>query len=407
MSFTSAHRDLSLVVGAKSVSLLGDEVAAIALTLRLQGNGAHPGAVAALLVAGLLPLVVLAPLVGRLVDGHDSRSLLLASSLAQAVRCTVLAFQDATAVILLLVAVLGCGQAVNGVTWQSLLPGIVGTEELPRAMGLSQAGSAVASVASPALAGLLFAGFGAPVPLLLDAATFAVITVAAVLVSTRRAPAAAPGRQFDGGGLRIMRADPLLRALLSMIAVFVVLGSMVNVVEVFLIRDTLRAGATWYGSAGAIFAAGLLVASVLAGRLRGDGALVRAVVLSAAVLAAGLVGFSVVPNIYWLLPAAVVVGAANGVLNVAVGALVMGRAEASARGRVSAALNGVASAAAIGAYALGAALSLVLGPREVFALAGGLGLLAPVAFGRRLVRLGHGPVAQRRPEPAVRADCGI
>jgi MFS family permease len=384
-----------LVVVAKSVSLLGDEVAALALTLRLQAHGAGPAAVAALLIAALVPLIVLAPLVGRLVDGHDSRALLAGSSLVQGALCAVLAFQGSTPAILLLVAALGCGQAVNGATWQALLPGIAGREGLPRAMGLSQAGATVASIAAPALAGLLFAGYGVRVPLLLDAVTFLAITVGALLVTTRHGRARVATEPGGSGstaaapattGLGIMRRDPLLRTLLLLLGLFAGLGSMVNVVDVFLVRGTLHASATWYGVSGAALAVGMLVASVTAGRLRGDGPLARWFVISLLVLAAGLLGSAAVPNVYALIPLSALIGAGNGVLNVTLGSLVMGRAAAEVRGRVAAALSGIASAAQLAAYVLGGALGVALTPREIFAIGGGLGLLAPLVLGRRLIR---------------------
>src|ERR1700712_245027 len=94
MSFTSASlwrmRDLRIVVLARAVSLLGDELALVALLLRTQGQGDGAWPVVALLMAGLLPLVLLAPLVGRLVDRLDSRWLLLGSSCAQLACCLAL-----------------------------------------------------------------------------------------------------------------------------------------------------------------------------------------------------------------------------------------------------------------------------------------------------------------------------
>jgi MFS family permease len=104
MSFTSSRRDLWLVVVAKSVSLLGDEVAAVALVLRLQSHGAQPIAIAALLIAAMLPLLLLAGIVGRLVDRYDSRVLLVVSSLAQGALCVLLAYTADTGVVLGLVA---------------------------------------------------------------------------------------------------------------------------------------------------------------------------------------------------------------------------------------------------------------------------------------------------------------
>ena len=187
-------------------------------------------------------------------------------------------------------------------------------------------------------------------------------------------------------GLGIMRRDPLLRTLLLLLGLFAGLGSMVNVVDVFLVRGTLHASATWYGVSGAALAVGMLVASVTAGRLRGDGALARWFVISLLVLAAGLLGSAAVPNVYALIPLSALIGAANGVLNVTLGSLVMGRAAAEVRGRVAAALSGIASAAQLAAYVLGGALGVALTPREIFAIGGGLGLLAPLVLGRRLIR---------------------
>lgn len=403
MSFTSAvRRDLSLVVVAKTVSLLGDEVAALTLTLELQARGDGTVPIAALLMAALVPLVVLAPLVGRLVDTLDSRRVLVTSSLVQAALCAVLAFQTSTPLILLLVAALGAGQAVNGATWQALLPGIVGTDALPRAMGLNQAAMTIASVISPALAGVLFGQFGARVPLLLDAGTFLAITVAGLFVATRHGGRAAGAAARQGGGLGILRRDPLLSRLLLLLAVFVALGSMVNVVEVFLVRGTLRASATWYGVTGAAFAVGMLGGALLGGRLRGEVPLARALVGGAAGLALALVGIAAVPNVYWLLPLTAAVGVGNGMLNVALSSIVMGRAATDVRGRVAAALSGVASAAQLGAFAAGGALGTVLTPREIFVLGGVLGLLAPLVLGGGLLRRAAqtAPVAAATPAAA-------
>jgi glyoxylase-like metal-dependent hydrolase (beta-lactamase superfamily II) len=52
------------------VSTFGDGVALVALTLRLQADGAHPYEVGLLLTAGVVPLLLLARRVGRLVDAH-------------------------------------------------------------------------------------------------------------------------------------------------------------------------------------------------------------------------------------------------------------------------------------------------------------------------------------------------
>jgi MFS family permease len=239
--------------------------------------------------------------------------------------------------------------------------------------------------------------------LLADAATFLAITAAGLLITTRRGSAKAAATGNPGGGLAIVRADPLLRMLFALLALFVTLGAMVNVVEVFLVRETLHASMTWYGVVGAMFGAGALTGALLGGRLRGEHALARSFAGAAAVLAAGLAAMAVVPTVVLVLPVAYLIGAANGVLNVALSSLVMGRAAADSRGRIGAVLNGVASGTQLGAYAMGGLLAAVLTPREIFAAAGISGLLAPLLFTRRLVRAASGaPAVPATRKPAQR-----
>jgi MFS family permease len=178
---------------------------------------------------------------------------------------------------------------------------------------------------------------------------------------------------------------------------------MINVVDVFLVRGTLHASATWYGIVGAAFAVGLLGGSLGASRFRDPHALPRAFIGSALVLAASLASMGLAGNVWTLLPVCVVAGTANGVLSVALSTLVMGRAAERVRGRVAAAVSAVASGAQIAAYVLGGALGAVLTPREVFALGGLLGLLAPLLFGRRVLRAAKAPADTVA--TAVRADC--
>src|SRR5256885_13616819 len=123
MCFTSSlwrNRDVWIVVLARAVSLLGDEAAVVALTLRLHDSGGGSGAIAALFVAGLLPLVICAPLAGRLVDRYDSRYLLGWSGSAQAGLCAALAMVQSTPAVPGPVFAPGGRPARNGASWETL-----------------------------------------------------------------------------------------------------------------------------------------------------------------------------------------------------------------------------------------------------------------------------------------------
>ena len=328
MSFTTTllmrSRDFRIVLVARALCLFGDEAALVALTLRLHDTGGGPSLVALLLGAGLLPLVLLAPLAGSMVDRFDSRTLLVTSSLGSALVCLVLAWTTAPAAVLALVALLGAGQAVAGATWQAMIPALVGEERVGEAMGLLQAGFTTAGIAAPAFAGLLSGAFGPRVPLLVDAGTFVALAAAAVAVRVRRVPATAADE--TGGardGLAFLRRDPVVAPLVLSLGVFVLLGQMVNVVEVFLVRDTLASTATWYGLLAAIWATGAVGGALYGGRRPDEAARVMAISLATGVLSLSLLCFAVAPGIWFLVPLSVLGGAANGVLNACAGAVVI------------------------------------------------------------------------------------
>jgi MFS family permease len=308
--------------------------------------------------------------------------------------------------VLVLVAALAAGQAFTATTWQALLPAISGPEDLTRAAGLSQAATTVAGIAAPALAGVLTGAFGARIPLLIDTVTFLAITAAALLVRTRRG-AAQPADSTWSGGFAFLWRDPLLRLLVLLLGLFITLGAMVNVVEVFLVRVSLHADALWYGVSAAGYACGVLVGALGAGRIPVGGQAAR-LVGAAAALAVGLIAIGLSPTVQVLLVAQFATGIANGVANVCAQTLVMGSAAPAERGRVGALVTGVLSAAELGAYVAGGALAAVLGPREIFVGAGVLGLAVPLLLGRALLRA-TGPVAApgteavRRSSPAAAA----
>lgn len=385
MSFISGRRDLLLVVTARSVSLFGDLVATIALVLRVQSHGASALSVAALLIANLAPIFLLSGIVGRLVDSRDNRRLLVASGLAQAAVCVPLATIGALSLTLALVTLLGVGQAVNGATWQALLPAVAPKDGLARATSFVQAGTTLAGIVAPAVGGLLVGLYGARVPLLVDGGSFLAVAAAALLLRARRTLAVPDGTR-PSGGLAIVRREPVLRATLALLFLFILLGATVNVVEVFLVRVTLHADALWYGLVGAGYSAGVLAGALAAGRISALGAQARWFVGSAGALALGLVAMGLAPTVEALTVIGFGAGIGNGVLSVCAQALLMGTAAPEERGRVGALVAGTLSAAELGAYAAGGALASVLGPREIFVYGGLLGVLAPVLLGRALLR---------------------
>ena len=403
LNVVRGRRDLTVALAGRMVSTFGDGVALVALILRLQGDGARPYVVALLLGAGVVPQLLLANPIGRLVDTHDSRRLLVWGGLAEVATTIPLIFLHSVVPIVLLVAVLGGAASVTGATWSALIPRVVGEEHLAEAISAQQSLNVMALIGAPAAGGLLAGAFGTGVPITVDAATFVAVTVAAALVRTRRVPER--GHPSDRpsavrGGFAFLRADRVLAPLLAGVALVVLLVGMVDVVLVYLVRETLHAGGVWYGVAEASWMAGMVAGSLGTGRIGTEHGRVRATIAGAAVACAGVAGFAIAPVVWILVPLSIFGGIGNGYAGTCLSTLLMSRTPDIVRGRVSAAASAVFGGAQGLSLLLGGLVAVVLSPRAIYALGGLLGVAAA-----SIVAVTHASpeseTAMRREEPEV------
>ncbi|MDN5854524.1 MAG: MFS transporter, partial [Actinomycetia bacterium] len=106
------HRDLRIVLPARALSMLGDQVTLVVLLLRI-GERLTALHVTVLLMAFALPLFALAPLAGRIVDEHDSRRVLVAAGCVQVAASIALVLSPNFVLTIGAVLVLQAGQAVS------------------------------------------------------------------------------------------------------------------------------------------------------------------------------------------------------------------------------------------------------------------------------------------------------
>ncbi|MFF0315377.1 MFS transporter [Micromonospora sp. NPDC005252] len=427
MSFTTGRSrwsDVWLAAAARGTTICGDFLAATALALALQGAGAGGPAVSGLLLAATLPLVVLAPLAGRLADRVDSRTLLVTVGLAQAAICTLLAVVAQPVLVVALVALLASGLAVTQPCLAALLPAMVRRADLPRANAISQTAVSLGALGGPVLAGLLVGQFGTRVPLLVDAATYLALVAAGLLLRTRRGgrrtaaavpTAAGPsvaGLPTAGGtteGWRL-RLDPLMLVMVVSTAVVIAAIGGINVIEVFFIRETLKGSATTYGLVGAAWMAGMLpggwLAARLARRLDDDGALVRGVLIALAGCSLMVLLAALVPTAGVLVPLWLVAGAANGLTNVFANLLIARRVPEAMHARSYASFGAAVQGGSMTGYLLGGALLTQVSPRPLIAGAGAAGLLVVLVFVPVVARAVRRPVREQSAGPGRDTTAG-
>ena len=260
---------------AQFVSVFGDFLAIFGvisrITFRLHGS---PGDVARVIVAYMVPVALVAPLAGVLVDRWPVKRVMIASDLIRAGLAASLVLAHSIPQLALSLAALGLVSSFFGPAQSVALRTLVAKEDLlPANALLAQAFYAV-RVFSPAVAGALVALLGENACFWIDAASFVASAGLIGSLAIHRPGGAHDGtiraflRDFAGGNRFIFTHRELTFAFLSSCLAMFVLSSFSPLISVY-VRDTLRAGALLYGGISAMVGMGLFAGTQL---LRSAGA---------------------------------------------------------------------------------------------------------------------------------------
>jgi MFS family permease len=222
----------------------------------------------------VMPIIVFSLISGVVADAWDRRKLMLftqAAAAATALTLALLAFNGLSVAwpIYVLAALGSAVGAFDLPARQALVPMLVPRDHLPNAITLNTIMFQTASVAGPALGGLLIATTSVGWAYLANAVSF--VFVIAALLMMRDVPAREPskaGSRDDVSlhaaleGLRFVFSSPLIRStmLLDFFATF--FSSATALLPIFA-QDILRVGARGYGWLYAAPAVGAMVTSAL------------------------------------------------------------------------------------------------------------------------------------------------
>ncbi len=356
----------AIAVG-RSISILGDQVALITLAFRAKAELGHFG-LAAIALAGTLPLLLLAPWAGLLVDRVRTRPILLATLTFQGLLCIGLALVSGWW-LLALIAGLAAGTALVNPAWGALVPILVTDAQLPSAIGLQQSMTTAAQTMGPFLGGVLVYYSGFHVPLFGDAVTFFVLMVVAMLFRVDRVPSGAGTRRVQGDtfkGVTLIWRHRGLRSLVVLLTVFIAAISVIDVSDIFFITDVLHGSSLAYGAFFACFGIGMLAATLTTKHhqslVRGAD---RLIVLACGTMAVGILVVGSSMTVWQAAIGAVLTGIGNGIANVQFGILIARRTQDATRGRVMAIVGGIFGAASILGFGVGGVLVTLVGSRWV------------------------------------------
>jgi MFS family permease len=394
------NSDLNILVGAVGLSALGDWIALVPLTLHLQDTGGSGFTIASLYFAFWAPSVLLAGHAGLLADRYDPRRVLLLASVAQATVAVGLAFTTGTAVILALAALLGIGFAVAQPAEFALVPRVAGEARLALANGRVETARYAGFAVGPLLGGVLAAAGGLEVAMLVNAATFLVVGVAAIVVRCPHSefclpPEPSVGRAWSGA--RYLVQDRVLAVVMTVAFVSLLFMTTNWAANVFFAKEDLGLGDFGYGLLLTGWTAGMVLGAIVLPRRIRSGALAVSALVAIVIQGLGLAGPAV-----WLVPALAfgfffVGGVAHGTKNVLIRTLMHERVPASLHGRAFAAYNGLRNAAELVALVAGGLLVTAIGARWTMLLAGAI----PVVAGLVALAVTRGRLVEETPAEAV------
>jgi MFS family permease len=241
------NRDFKVLLTSQAISALGDAVTFTALpllVLALTGSGLMMGIVGAL---GMLPDLFFGMVAGALADRGDRRRMMLLADLGRAaltalIPLSVLLGGPTIAVILIVVAPLSVLRALFIAGYSASVPMLVGRTELGRALSIFEAVYSFGFIIGPAIAGLLAATIGPGPTLAIDAASFALSSLAiAFMRRDLRAPAGRPQASLAADireGIDFILGHPVLRSIILFWGlVAITTAPLVTILAVLVTRD--------------------------------------------------------------------------------------------------------------------------------------------------------------------------
>ena len=336
------HRNYRLYFFGQLVSLHGTWMQTVAqawLVYRLTNSSFMLGLVA---FCSLAPVLVLGLLGGVVADRYRRRKLLIAGHTAAMVHAAVLAMLTfggwITAwQIVVLALILGVVLAFEMPARHAFITELVPREDLPNAIPLNSSVFNVARFVGPSIAGWLVAFYGEGTVFLVNAASFAAVLVALLMIRVVERPAAPAAGSVYGHllqGLEFAWRQPQIRAGLLLVGMISLVAASLTVLMPVFAKETFSGGPKTLGLLLAAIGMGALAGALrLAYRLSGDG-LERSIGVAAVGAGICVLVFSFVDTLALALPILVFAGFAHTTTAASTNTLIQLTVDDRLRGRV-------------------------------------------------------------------------
>ncbi len=335
---------IRFLVGRATFSLI-DSVMSVAVAWHLYQATKDPFDLALVGLFQITPVLALFLVTGWVVDHVSRKKILIAGAVIQFIVVISVAMQMQSPDfnkwhLLLCISLYGVGKAFMSPALQAALPNIVSASHLSKALALTSTAWNIALTVGPFAAGLLLAWVDRNIYWYLLG-----ISLITLFSFTHLPPISVSNRTQDGrkdllGGVRFLKANPIVLGSLSLDLLIMLLGSVIALLPVYA-ADVLHVGSSGLGLLRAMPATGAVLIGLYLSRYKSEFAHIgRTLFIAFGVFAASVLVFSL-SNVLWLSAAALFVYGAADMFSVVIrGAVVQHNTPDALRGRVSA-LNSI------------------------------------------------------------------
>ncbi len=397
---TDYRRDLALLVGGNTVSAAGNAVYLVAVMLLLKALTESALMIGLFQFLALLPIFLVAPVAGALVDRMSRRRVIILSDLYRGVVMIVagsllmLPGFHSRWLVLTTAFLAGIGHALFVPAAQAILPSIVPVAHLHRATGLRAASSQIGNLGGNALGGVLFVALGAPMLFIVNGVSFLASAFQESFIRAGRARVGTAHTEslvaMAARGFATVLRDRRLATVLGSQAGLFIVSPVLVIALPFLLIDELGFGEA---AVGVYFALALFggILSFAALQARDTRAILDLPLVPVAylLLAVGFLAVAASPHPLVLAMAAVASGAAAATVYLFTTTWIQLRVEPALHGRVFAVMEAAnAAVAPVGYLVAGASLEILGADRRwvLFLVVAGASLVWSGYLGRSRLR---------------------
>ena len=292
-------------------------------------------------LAGFLPALLFVLVAGHVADRYNRRSIVQLCNVAQCLIAVALGLASwqgwiSREGIFVAAFLLGITKTFGSPTLAAMLPAIVRTDDLPRAVSASSAAMQAAIISGPALGGLAYIG-GAEAVYSITALMYALSALLLGMVAYVHTPPAPVNKEDNSvfAGIAFIRRNPVLLGAISLDLFAVLLGGATALLPIFA-RDILQTGPWGLGLLRAAPAAGALLMSVWLARFPLNRQVGHIMFAAVAVFGFATIVFALSTSLLLSMAALSVLGASDMISVVVRSSLVQLETPDAMRGRVNA-----------------------------------------------------------------------